>query len=89
MKAPRIILADAHLMVLDAMKNFLAQDFDVVGTFTDGNTLVKCAPELKPDVIVLDISMPLMNGLIAGERLKQLLPRVKLVYLTMNLAPPL
>ena len=87
MKAPRIILADAQLMVLDAIKNFLEKEFDVVGTFTDGNTLVKCAPDLKPDVIVLDISMPLMNGLMAGERLKQLLPRVKLVYLTMNLEP--
>jgi DNA-binding NarL/FixJ family response regulator len=87
MKAPRIILADAHLMVLDTMKDFLAKEFDVVGTFTDGNTLVKCAPDLKPDVIVLDISMPLMNGLIAGERLKQVLPKVKLVYLTMNLEP--
>ena len=87
MKAPRIILADAQLMVLDAIKNFLEKEFDVVGTFTDGNTLVKGAPDLKPDVIVLDISMPLMNGLMAGERLKQLLPRVKLVYLTMNLEP--
>ena len=58
MKAPRIILADAQLMVLDAIKNFLEKEFDVVGTFTDGNTLVKGAPDLKPDVIVLDISMP-------------------------------
>jgi DNA-binding NarL/FixJ family response regulator len=74
-------------MVLDAIKNFLEKEFDVVGTFTDGNTLVKCAPALTPDVIVLDISLPLMNGLIAGERLKQVLPKVKLVYLTMNLEP--
>ena len=87
MKAPRIILADAQLMVLDAIKNFLEGDFDVVGTFTDGHTLVKCASALKPDVIVLDISMPLMNGLMAGERLKEVLPKVKLVYLTMNLEP--
>ena len=87
MKAPRIILADAQLMVLDAIKNFLEKEFDVVGTFTDGNTLVKSAPALKPDVIVLDVSMPLMNGLIAGERLKQVLPEVKLIYLTMNLEP--
>ena len=85
MKAPRIILADAHLMMLDAIKNFLEKEFDVVGTFTDGNTLVKCAPDLDPDVIVLDINMPLLNGLTAGERLKQVLPKVKLVYLTMNL----
>ena len=87
MKAPRLILADAQLMVLDAIKNFLEKEFDVVGTFTDGNTLVKCAPALKPDLIVLDISMPQMNGLMAAERLKQILPKVKLVFLTMNLDP--
>ena len=87
MKPPRIILADAHLMMLDAIKNLLEKEFDVVGTFTDGNTLVKCAPALKPDAIVLDINMPLMNGLMAGERLKQVLPNAKLVYLTRNVEP--
>ncbi|HEX5703565.1 MAG TPA: response regulator transcription factor [Pyrinomonadaceae bacterium] len=85
MKRPRIILADDHLLLLDAIKNLLGPDFEVVGTFTDGRALVNGAAELKPDVVVLDINMPNMNGLNAGQRLKQLLPKVKLVFLTMNL----
>ena len=87
MRLPRIILADDHVILLDTIKKFLENDFDVVGTFTDGRTLVKCAPALNPDVIVLDISMPAMNGLMAAEQLKQVLPKVKLVFLTMNLDP--
>jgi DNA-binding NarL/FixJ family response regulator len=84
-KPPRIILADDHVLLLDAIKGLLGSDFEVVGTFTDGRALLNGAPELKPDVIVLDINMPNMNGLNAGQRLKQVLPEVKLVYLTMNL----
>ena len=84
-KSPRIILADDHVLILDAIKNLLSAEFEVVGTFSDGRALLKGAPELKPDVVVLDINMPSMNGLNAGQRLKQVLPQVKLVYLTMNL----
>lgn len=87
MKRPRIILADDHSLVLDALKNLLEPEFEVVGTFSDGRTLVERAAELNPDVIVLDIAMPDMNGLIAGERLKPALPLVKLVYLTMHQDP--
>jgi len=87
MTRPRIILADDHRLILDALKNLLEPEFEVVGTFTDGQALVECAPELHPHVIVLDIGMPLMNGLIAGERLKQAMPLVKLVYVTMNHEP--
>ena len=87
MKPPRIILADDHVILLDAIKNVLKKDFDVVGTFTDGRTLVNCAAALKPDLIVLDVGMPQMNGLMAAERLKRILPKVKLVFLTMNLDP--
>ncbi|MFY9621209.1 MAG: response regulator transcription factor [Pyrinomonadaceae bacterium] len=85
MKRPRIILADDHVLLLDAIKNLLGPDFEVVGTFTDGRALLNGAAELNPDVVVLDINMPNMNGLNAGQRLKQVLPRVKLVFLTMNL----
>lgn len=85
MKRPRIVLADDHVLLLDAIKNLLMTDFDVVGTFTDGRALVDGALELRPDVIVLDIGMPQMNGLNAGQRLRELLPKAKLVYLTMNL----
>lgn len=84
MKQARIILADDHTLVLDALKNLLATEYEVVGMFTDGKSLVKGAAALSPDVIVLDIGMPNMNGLLAGELLKQAMPHVKLIYMTMN-----
>ena len=87
MKRARIILADDHNLLVDTFKAFLQPHFDVVGTFADGHRLVQDATALAPDVIVLDVGMPIMNGLIAGQRLKQILPRVKLIYLTMNQDP--
>jgi len=85
MNPTRVVLADDHCLFLDTLKNFLEPEFDVVGTFTDGLALVRNAPKLNPDVIVLDIGMPLMNGLNAGQRLKERLPETKLIYLTMNM----
>ena len=87
MKRPRVILADDHTLVIDALKSLIEPEFEVVGTFADGHALVEAAAQLNPNVIVLDIGMPLMNGLNAGQRLKQLMPAVKLVYLTMNNDP--
>ena len=87
MKRPRIILADDHTLVLDALKNLLEPEFEVVGTFADGLSLIDSAPKLNPNVIVLDIGMPTMNGLNAGQRLKQMMPSVKLIYMTMNQDP--
>ena len=89
MKRARIILADDHALLLGAFKSFLEPEFEVVGTFLDGRSLVESALGLHPDVIVLDIGMPEMNGLSAGQRLKQELPGVKLIYLTMNQDPDL
>jgi len=84
MNRPRVALADDHTFVLDAVRNLVPSEFEVVGTFSDGRALVDAAPALKPDVVVLDIGMPNMNGLLAGEILKQLIPAVKLIYVTMN-----
>ena len=63
MKRPRVILADDHTLILDALKNLLEPEFEVVGMFPDGRALMEGAPSLSPNVIVLDISMPMMNGL--------------------------
>ena len=87
MKRPRVILADDHTLMLDALKTLLEPEFEVVGTFADGRDLLDGAAELNPNVIVLDVGMPVMNGLIAGQKLKQAMPLVKLVYLTMNHDP--
>ena len=89
MQRTRVILADDHKLILDALKHLIEPEFQVVGTFGDGHALVEGAPELKPQVIVLDVGMPTMNGISAGQRLKQLMPNVKLVYLTMNQDPDL
>ena len=81
---PRVLLADDHALLLGAFEKLLAGECDIVGQVSDGRALVAAAEQLKPDVIVLDISMPLLNGLEAGRQIKQKLPNVKLVFLTMN-----
>jgi DNA-binding NarL/FixJ family response regulator len=82
MELPRIVLADSHIILTDAIRKVLEPEFEVVGTFTDGRALVQNAPALKPDLIVVDVTLPVMNGLVAGQRLKHLMPQVKLIYLT-------
>ena len=85
----RVLMADDHMLLLEACAKLIEPHFDVVGLVSDGHALFKSAMELKPDVIVLDISMPLLNGLDAGRRVKKLLPGVKLVFLTMYEDPDL
>ena len=80
----RILIADDHNLVAELCKRLLETEFDVVGVVSNGRALVRAAGELKPDVIVLDIAMPILNGLDAGQQVKEMLPAVKLVYLTMN-----
>ena len=87
MKRARILLADDHRLLLEAFENLLEPKFEVVGTAMDGRALLVAAQELKPDVIVLDIAMPLLNGLGAAQRLKQMMPETKLIFLTVNEDP--
>src|SRR5579863_8655790 len=87
MKRPRVLLADDHQMLLDALKGLLEPSYEVVGLVTDGRALLKAAEKLRPDIIVLDIAMPQLNGLDAGRQLKQTMPTVKLIYMTMNEDP--
>lgn len=84
MKRPRLLLADDHPIVIAGLREVLEPEFEIVGTAGDGRTLVKIAPGLKPDVILLDISMPLLNGLTAARQIKRSLPKVKLIFLTMH-----
>jgi DNA-binding NarL/FixJ family response regulator len=81
---PRILIAEDHSLVAEAFKSRLDADYEVVGIVSDGYSLVRIAAELSPDLIVLDVDMPILNGLDAGQQIKELLPRVKLVYATMN-----
>src|SRR4029450_10795861 len=87
MNRPRILLADDHLLIAQALQHLLQAEFDVVGTVADGRALLKAAGELAPDVVVVDIGMPLLNGLDAGEQLKALHPRIKGIFLTPNREP--
>jgi DNA-binding NarL/FixJ family response regulator len=81
---PRLIIADDHTLVAGACVRLLEPEFEVIGTFADGQSLLAAVPELKPNVIILDVGMPSMNGLEAGRRIKKLAPAVRIVYLTMN-----
>lgn len=84
MARPRVLLADDHHLLLGALANLLAPECDIVGTVSDGRSLVAEAQRLVPDVVVLDIAMPLLNGLDAGRQIKHLCKSVKLVFVTMN-----
>jgi DNA-binding NarL/FixJ family response regulator len=84
---PRILIADDHVLVADAFKRFLATDFDVVATVHDGRSLIQAANTLRPDVVLADIGMPFLNGLHAAERIKRALPKVHLIYVTINHDP--
>jgi DNA-binding NarL/FixJ family response regulator len=89
MPRPRILLADDHRLVVEACVGLLEPACEVVGIVTDGRALLPEAIALCPDVIVLDIGMPLLNGLDAGRQIRQSMPGVKLIFLTMNEDPEL
>ena len=89
MTRPRVLLADDHALLLGAFEKLLGDECDVVGQVSDGRALVEAAERLNPDLIVLDISMPLLNGLEAGRQIKQRMRTVKLIFLTMNEDPDL
>jgi DNA-binding NarL/FixJ family response regulator len=89
MTRPRIMLADDHTILVEAFRSLLEPYYDVVATVSDGRSLLELAPQVNPDVIIVDIGMPLMNGLEAGLRLKQEMPNVKLIFVTMNDDPDL
>src|SRR5437879_2605106 len=84
MKLPRILIADDHALVLEAIRKLLEPQCEVVATVTDGRALVESAVMLKPDVVLIDIAMPLLNGLEAVRQLRAKMPGVKLICLTMN-----
>ncbi len=84
MTQPRVLLADDHAMVLAGLRKILEPEYDLVGTAGDGRELLELAASLKPDVVVVDISMPLLNGLDAVRQLKKTDSSVKVVFLTMH-----
>ncbi len=86
---PRILLADDHAVVVEGIRGLIEKHYDVVGVVMDGRALITEASLVRPDVIVLDVAMPLLNGIDAGKKMQEILPKVKLVFLTMHADPNL
>ena len=84
MSRPRVLLADDHTMFSQGLQSLLEDDFDLVGAVADGEALVEAARRLNPDVIIVDISMPVMNGLDAVRQLKKDGATAKIIFLTMH-----
>lgn len=84
MKKPRVLLADDHTFVLEGFKKLLEEHCELVGAVEDGRALIETAIRLKPDIVILDISMPRLNGIEAAKKLKKQLPGTKLIFVTMH-----
>jgi len=80
----RILMADDHTLVLEGIRKLLESEFDLVGTAEDGYALLQAAEQLRPDVILMDISMPLLNGIEACRQVVESMPEVRVIFLTMH-----
>ena len=89
MRRPRVLLAEDHRLLREAFVKLLEDACEVVGAVEDGRALLEAAPKLRPDVVVVDIAMPLLNGLDAARQLKRSMPSVKVIFLTVSEDPDL
>lgn len=87
MESISVLIGDDHALILDGIRAALVPHFSVVGQARDGMSLVKAAEELRPEIVVLDISMPILNGFEAGRKIKDILPSTKLIFLSQHLNP--
>ena len=87
MTRPRVLLADDHRLLREAFARLIEPECDVVGGVADGRAVLTEVPRLQPDIVVMDVAMPLLNGLDAARQLQPLLPRVKVIFLTQNEDP--
>jgi DNA-binding NarL/FixJ family response regulator len=86
---PRCLIADDHVIFSDALRVYLSTALEIVGVVSDGRTLVVEAIRLRPEIVIVDVGMPLLNGLDAARRIKELAPQVKFLFLTMRDDPNL
>lgn len=84
MTKPRVLLADDHSILVDGLRQILNPEVELVGTAEDGRALVKAASKLVPDIVITDISMPVLNGIEATKELKKIHPEIKVIVLTMH-----
>ena len=87
MKRPRLLLADDQTLVLEGLRKLLEPQFEVVGAVGDGRTLLRAATQLQPDVVLMDIAMPRLNGIDAARQLRKSLPETKIIFLTVHADP--
>ncbi|MEX5216896.1 MAG: response regulator [Nitrospiraceae bacterium] len=87
MTLPRVLLADDHTLVVEGFRRLLEDQCQLVGTVSDGRALLDAVPNLKPDIVIMDISMPVMNGIEAARRLKMNYPDIKILFITMHADP--
>lgn len=83
----RVLIADDHVLVAEALCMVLSEDFEIVATVHDGRTLIEAAAKFLPDVVLVDICMPVLNGLHAAERIKRQTPKIKIICVTMASEP--
>jgi len=86
-KRPRVLLADDHTLVLEGISKLLEPRFELAGTAADGRALLEAAKKLRPDIILVDISMPLLNGIDAARQLRKLVPDARIIFLSMHADP--
>ncbi len=84
MTRPRILVADDHQLIAEGLSKLLEPDFDLIGIIQDGQTLLQKIATLAPDVVLLDISLPLLNGFDAARHIKKVAPNIKIIFLTMH-----
>ncbi len=87
MSKPRVLLADDHTLVREGFKKLLEEHAQVVGSVEDGRSLLDAAKRLRPDIVILDISMPKLNGLDAARRLRKIIPEARLIFVTVHADP--
>lgn len=87
MVKPRIVVADDHTLLVEAFEKLLSPECTVVATVADGRALLAAVDECRPDVVVLDVGMPLLNGLDAARQIKRTHPSTRLIFVTMNEDP--
>jgi len=84
MPKPRVLLADDHVLVLEGFRRILQEHYELVGTVGDGYALLAAAKTVQPDIVILDISMPLLNGIDTAAQLKKICPTAKIIIVTMH-----
>ncbi len=87
MSRPRILLADEHVLIQEGLRRMLEPQHDIVEAVSDGRSLVDAALRLKPDLVILDVTMPLLSGMEAARQIRKRLPRVRLLFLTAHANP--